>query len=166
MLLAGCGESDPGGATAEVSSTTTEPTTTSETDQGVREDEDLSDGTHEVSVDSVDSDAGTVTVDALEVLEGTDAVLAYLADTDGAQLEGPQVYIRDRVERTQELPVDTDGEFAVVFGPTCCEPEQLGWDGFAELADAHFPDVWGNRPPFTAVIEDGTVTSLVQIYVP
>lgn len=102
----------------------------------------------------------------MQVLEGTEAVLAYLADTDGQQLEGPQVYLRNQVQEPQELPVDPGGEFAVVFGPQCCEPQDLGWDGFARLANEGFPDVWGVNPPFEATIEDGVVTSLVQIYVP
>ncbi|MEZ5238818.1 MAG: hypothetical protein R2716_07670 [Microthrixaceae bacterium] len=75
------------------------------------------------------------------------------------------MYLRNQVQEPQELPVDPGGEFAVVFGPPCCEPQDLGWDGFARLANG-VPGRLGVNPPFEATIEDGVVTSLVQIYVP
>ena len=166
LLALGCGQSDPGAEASAVSSTTTTAPDAADDQDRVGEGDELVDGTHQVTVDSVDTAAGTVRVDAVEVLEGTEAVLAYLADTDGAQLEGPQVYVRDQVERLEELPVDPEGEFAVIFAPNCCEPQDLGWHGFADLAEDHFPDVWGNSPPFEVSIENGRVTSLVQLYVP
>ena len=166
LLALGCGQSDPGAEARVVSSTTTTAPDAADDQDRVGEGDELVDGTHQVTVDSADAAAGTVRVDAVEVLEGTEAVLAYLADTDGAQLEGPQVYVRDRVDSLEEVPVDPDGTFAVIFAPSCCEPQDLGWHGFTDLAANHFPDVWGNSPPFRAVIDNGRITSLVQIYVP
>ena len=126
----------------------------------------LGDGTHEVQVVSVDPRSDTVTLDGVQVLEGTEAVLAYLADTDGQQLEGAQVYLRNRVEAPRELPVDPGGEFAVVFGASCCDPEDLGWHGFSELAGDGFPGLRSANPPFEATIDGGVVTSLVQLHLP
>lgn len=119
-----------------------------------------------VTVDSADVAAGTIAVDGIEVLEGPEAVQAYLADTDGNQLEGPHVYMRNVRGKLQDLPVDPEGEFAVIFGPECCAPQDQGWQGFAELAGTGFPNVWGVAPPFEVTIVDGTVTSLVQTYIP
>lgn len=119
-----------------------------------------------MDVVSVDPANHIVAVDGIQVLEGIEAVLAYLADTDGQQLEGPQIYLRNKVERIRDLPVDPTGEFAVIFAEDCCEPRDLGWHGFSEAARSGFADLWGENPPFEAEIRHGVVTSLVQIHTP
>lgn len=158
LFVASCG----GGESASSSSTTTSTTTTTTPTPA---DAGFADGRHEVRVDSVDPDAGTVAVATVEVLEGVEAAEAYEADT-GFELEGPQTYVRDPGGDLVELSADPDGDYAVIHGPECCEPQQLGWEGFADLATRQFPDRWGIDPPFAMVVEDGTVTSLVQVYLP
>ncbi len=170
--LVGCAQGDDarGGASGGTDSAETRSTTVPGADDatadGHPDPDRLTDGTHQVSVRSVDGDSHRLTLDGVQVLEGTEAVLAYLADTHGNQLEGPQVYVRNHREKLQDLQVDPDGEFAVIFGPQCCEPQDLGWHGFAELANSGFADVWGKDPPFEVTITNGTVTSLIQTYVP
>lgn len=166
LLAVSCGSGESASSPSTTSTTsvpetttTTTSTTTPTTDAG------FADGGHEVRVDSVDPDAGTVAVQAVEVLEGAGAAEAYEADT-GYELEGPRTYVRDVGGELVELPADPGGDYAVISGPECCEPQQLGWDAFAELAVRQFPDRWGVDPPFSMVVEDGTVTSLVQVYLP
>lgn len=165
LTLVGCGQQDTEGAPeASSTSSTTTMIGTEQTGPDHPDPDDLTDGTHLVTVDSADVAAGTITVDGIEVLEGAEAALAYLEDTDGNQLEGPQAYVRNVSRVLQDLPVDSQGEFSVIFGPECCEPQDQGWQGFAELAGSGFPDVWGVAPPFEVTINNGIVTSLVQTY--
>jgi hypothetical protein len=162
-VLAGCGQGgrDDGVADGSGPSQSAAPTTTTEpgTDS-------LDDGDHEVLVTAVDAAGPTATVDGVEVLSGMDAVLAYLADTDGAQLEGAQWYVRNAEAAPQELPVDESGSFSVIRADACCDQVAVTWPELASSASADFADLWGRNPPFLATIRDGTITSLTQVYIP
>jgi hypothetical protein len=107
-----------------------------------------------------------MTVDGVQVMEGMDAVLAYLADTDGAQLEGSQVYVRNARATPTEFPVEAAGSFAVIPAEACCDPVEVGWSAFAGAVNTDFESVWGNNPPFEIVIDSGVVTSARQIHIP
>jgi hypothetical protein len=126
----------------------------------------MGDGTHQVRVDGADLVGATMTVDGVQVMEGMEAVLAYLADTDGAQLEGPQVYVRNATAAPSELPVDAAGSFAIIPREACCDPVEVGWSGFAAAVNAGFEGTWGSNPPFEVTIEGGLVTSARQTYIP
>lgn len=161
--LLGCGQGgdsesgDPAGASGSQTTTTVSP----------RPDpDDLGDGTHQVRIDGVDLVGATMTVDGVQVMEGMEAVLAYLADTDGAQLEGSQVYVRNSRATPMEFPVDAAGSFAVIPAEGCCDPVEVGWSGFAGAVNAGFEGVWGNNPPFAVTIDGGVVTSARQIHIP
>lgn len=156
----GCVErGEEAGSSARSSSTTTIETSAPDVD-------DLDDGTHQVRVEAVDLLGGTITIDGVQVMEGMEAVLAYLADTDGAQLEGPQIYVRNGTPTPMQFPVDASGPFSVIVAEGCCEPVGVGWSGFANAVSSDFEGVWGNNPPFEVTIEDGEVVSATQIHIP
>ena len=162
-VLAGCGQGgrdrgageDTGAGGGAEATATTEPGPDT-----------LDDGDHEVLVTAVDAAGATATVDGVQVLSGMDAVLAYLADTDGAQLEGAQWYVRNTEAVPQELPVDASGSFSVIRAEACCETVAVAWPEFAASATGGFADLWGRNPPFAATVEDGTITSLTQVHIP
>jgi hypothetical protein len=163
VFVCGCGQGTDSGAGAPADTTTSQATTT----ESPRPDPDeLGDGTHQVRVDGADLVGGTMTVDGVEVMEGMEAVLAYLADTDGVQLEGSQVYVRNARSTPKEFTVDAAGSFAVIPADACCDPLEVGWSGFAGAVNAGFEGVWGNNPPFEVTIDGGVVTSARQIHIP
>ncbi len=163
-MVAGCGSAHD---SEQVLPTSRAQTTASTITTGTAVDVDeLGDGTHQVRVDSADLVGGSVTLDGVQVFTGMDAVLAYLADTDGAQLEGPQFYVRNGTSDPQEFPVDAAGEFSVIAAEACCEAVDVGWSGLASAVAGDFTGIWGGDPPFTAVIDNGVVVSLEQIYIP
>ena len=162
-----CSADDGTGAATGAFQSSTTSTTSNGSDTGSGPDVDeLGDGAHEVRIVELDLTVGSVTLDGLTVMEGMEAVLAYLGDTGGAQLEGPQIYVRNAVVDPRDFPVDAAGSFSVIAEDACCEPVDVGWSGLAAAVDADFDGVWGNNPPFLAVIEDGQVVSLEQIHIP
>lgn len=160
LAASGCGDGGNGavGASSSITTTTTDPS--------APDVDDLDDGTHQVRVDSVDLTGGTLTIDGVQVMEGMEAVLAYLADTDGAQLEGPQIYVRNGTRAPAELPVDASGSFSVILAESCCELIEVGWSGVANVVSSDFEGAWGNNPPFEVTIEGGEVISASQIHIP
>lgn len=166
-VLAGCGQGGREGRADDGASAPPRPTqdaeATSTTEPGP---DTLDDGDHQVLIGAVDTAGATATVDGVQVLSGMDAVLAYLADTDGAQLEGAQWYVRNAEAVPQELPVDESGSFSVIRAEACCDPVAVSWPELAASATGGFADLWGRNPPFAATIEDGTITSLTQVYIP
>lgn len=161
-LVAGCGQGGREDGSDDSLPATSEDTTTSSAPGP----DDLGDGAHEVLVESADRAGATVTVDGVQVLSGMDAVLAYLGDTDGAQLEGAQWYVRNANSDPQEFDVDTSGTFSVIRAEACCDLVAADWAEFATSASTDFANLWGRNPPFAATIEDSTITSLTQIYIP
>ena len=123
--------------------------------------EPLTDGRHAVHIDHVSVDTGTVTVDVIQWLEGSEADDAYAAETGDTSGAPNDYYIRNTSPELRTLPLTTS---TVTVAWTDSGPMYHDLD-LADLAD-YLRARSDLDAPFWITVEDGTVRRIQEQYRP
>lgn len=177
MISAGCGSS--GGSavpttTPSVVTTTPAGTATAPTTAGppasTAPSSGLDDGRHPVYVTGIDVPSRTLTVDLIQFLTGDAARRAY-AEDHPEDPEGPpnDYYIVNDNPRLRTIPVAAGVAVSVVWlGGGGAESEEIEFgelpDYFAGNPDPGGPNLW--FAPFWVTVQDGTVVSMEEQFIP
>ncbi len=123
--------------------------------------EPLADGRHAVHIADLSVDDGTITVDVIQWLEGSEADDAYAAETGDTSGAPNDYYIRNDSNELRTLPIRTDTA-TVAFTDTGVMAHDLDVDGLLDyLAKRRDPDA-----PFWITLEDGAVQRIEEQYRP
>jgi hypothetical protein len=110
----------------------------------------------------VTAEAGSITLDKVEILSGAEAEAARAED--GEPDPGADVpYIRNRNDRLRTIPVASDVAVEVFDCSGACE--LVPW-AYTDLVDGTPLPYGSPETPFTVTVRDGKVEKIVEVYLP